>query len=691
MKKKTIVWSALALLTLGLTASCNKDENTQEGVVAEAEGLYANSDMDSKTFYLGDNDIYWKKNDNIQVYLDENVNINQEYKNNLTGNQYRNSVIVRPVDGSDPYAVEKKQYGFYPSYYSSPKMGATGQVERTPAPVEGVSGDAIFIMSIPAQQILDNDQNELDRLHLTRFPRAARREANVNRFDFKNLCGILELEIKGNVPIEEISFKADEVSNGNFEVTWTQEDDTWVPVMTPTETPNVENTVTTIKFHEPVDVSTGQKVYIALPQPGPVSTQSQYYHHVTVTVTNSNYRTYKVLDNIPAMSIRRSLITRIVRTGIDDNHPVLDENMYEVSHGIFTTEVNNLTDLTPTRKVYIAPGNLQYRSTNWQFADQQWEVLHGSTYAPDTYGSEGHEWDLFAWSTQNSNYGRSTNSADYYFGGYGGDGQPSTPPAENPFKDWGLALGDQNWYTLSANGWDVLLFRRNTTFTVGSTNNVRFAPAGILMEEKSQVVTQYYTNNGPWWFWNGTDNVQSLYKVWRTGILIFPDDFTMAQWPSSVPSLVGRLVNNMPTGEGGGDRVDHNTWPTEYNRSVCINLTKEQYKALEAVGVVFLPATGCAGLSTSNVSRFTQNGETALQYQTSTVSYVIDPTSPRATDVPWLRELGEPYQNVSWISDWKNDRWYMTYNQLSSRHNSDNIERCAVRLVRDAWVAPSAK
>ena len=198
------------------------------------------------------------------------------------------------------------------------------------------------------------------------------------------------------------------------------------------------------------------------------------------------------------------------------------------------------------------------------------------------------------------------------------------------------------------------MMERNTSFTVGSTQNVRFAPAGIIDRE------------GPETVWE--NNVEVLAKFYINGLLLFPDDFSAIDWTTNVPTLAGKVVNNPPS-----------SYPNRNNTNNCLILTKEQFKRLEAKGVIFLPAAGFAGHGTSSVSNFSEYS-VSFYYHTSTVAYRTDHGNGF---VPWLGENG--VSNVNWISDNSVFQFYAENGSMNmyNMQGQSSKRRCAVRLVRE--------
>lgn len=93
---------------------------------------------------------------------------------------------------------------------------------------------------------------------------------------------------------------------------------------------------------------------------------------------------------------------------------------------------------------------------------------------------------------------------------------------------------------------------RNTSFTVGRTQNVRFAPAGIIDRE------------GPETVWENGVEVPAKFYININGLLLFPNDFSANDWPTNVPTLAGKVVNNPPS-----------SFPNRNNTNNCLILTKE--------------------------------------------------------------------------------------------------------------------
>ena len=99
-------------------------------------------------------------------------------------------------------------------------------------------------------------------------------------------------------------------------------------------------------------------------------------------------------------------------------------------------------------KVYFSKGNLQYVSSQWKFADNQWSYL---TSQPD--GNR----DLFGWGTANNPDQTSTDNSDY----------PT-------FTDWGTNMGS-GWRTLTSTEWAYLFNTRtnaSSKYGHGKVNNV---------------------------------------------------------------------------------------------------------------------------------------------------------------------------------------------------------------------------
>ena len=99
-------------------------------------------------------------------------------------------------------------------------------------------------------------------------------------------------------------------------------------------------------------------------------------------------------------------------------------------------------------KVYFSKGNLQYVSSQWKFADNQWSYL--------TSQSDGNR-DKFGWGTANNPDQTSTANSDY--------------PA---FTDWGTNMGS-DWRTLTSTEWAYLFHTRtnaSSKYGLGKVNNV---------------------------------------------------------------------------------------------------------------------------------------------------------------------------------------------------------------------------
>lgn len=681
MTRLSFKFIAATLLVLS-AAACQKDTDFDLGDGnATNETLLVETD-DSKVFMNENNyKLWWKANDNIKMITDAASDGVKTYKNALNGNDSALNVIINSKDGSD-FSFKKKCYGFYPEFEFTPVMD--GSQYATDA-----NGDPIVVVNLEQQQVLDNDRTPLFRLHLTRYPRACKSVANYNKYDFKNLCGTLVFFLKsdasdGDDKIEEIRFEADQYSNGQFEISWTGSGTTWEPVLTPVN-PTDDNKVTRLKFNERVDISSGRQFFLALPQtttPHSTKTGKFVYTNCKITITTANNHV-KVL-RYPEITITRNKMTRLVQNS--EITPNTSLNNFDTKSGLFTVAQQSFG--YPTKKVYFSPGNLQFKNTNWQFAAQQYEVLHGYTGSSYTTSSSNYSQDLFGWSTTNSSCGQSELPGNYT------DNQ-----LDSPFLDWGrLAFGPNSpWYTMPVEEWEVLLYKRKTDFSLGGTT-IRWVAATMGHIETSEY--QYYydwggrkhiydptieneTENGILDHGSHTESViyeknrkegqyyttetSTIYVYEEDGILIFPDEFTASNWNSatnsaSIPNNARNKCGNHPDMNG--------------NNMEMVMLSKQQLKNLEEVGVVWLPAAGKAALNStvgSTVGSFAAPNtysESALYYWTAS-PYVQMRNENGATTTPG--NASSAFQ------------LYVHNNSSSYAMNGqDRTDRCAVRLVRQA-------
>ena len=185
-----------------------------------------------------------------------------------------------------------------------------------------------------------------------------------------------------------------------------------------------------------------------------------------------------------------------------------------------------------SKKVYFAPGNLQYycSSSNpqWRFAQHQYDVAEydGSYYSANS----GHWIDLFGFGTSGNN-GRVP-----YFA-------TSSNSSYNPNRNISKTLDDWGW--------------RNSITNGGKSNKIWYT----LSAEEWTFLTSISDRPGK----TGKGTINGTIK----GLIILPDSFTL-------PTSCSSFVSNGSTG-------------AEYTDNIY---STAQWKEMEIAGAIFLPSNG---------------------------------------------------------------------------------------------------
>ena len=213
-----------------------------------------------------------------------------------------------------------------------------------------------------------------------------------------------------------------------------------------------------------------------------------------------------------------------------------------------TGYVDGKISVAQNKQIYAAAGNLQYIGTEtpvvWKFADNQWDMI-GTAQRTDNANVNR---DLFGWGTSGYNgkypYMTSTTNTDYPI------------PIVGTNYDWGIyhspESGSLGGGVLFANGGG--LSWRKSTMLEGEFFS------GAVTESYGIRVKEFGTGNWqPLIGWGIVNGVK--------GLLILPDN-----WDGSMdPEFV----------------YNSSEWANEYDET-----TTPRWSAMEAYGVVFLPAAG---------------------------------------------------------------------------------------------------
>lgn len=540
MKFRTV---CLLLMTLSIAAmtSCKKESYSDHIVTANFEAPVM-EDNGEKLYYTGSSFV-WKSTDKVGMW-DHSLNY-QEYRAVPHGPngeiEYSHEFNMtastdQPSDAAAALNQEVTRYSFYPTFVVPAR---TNQYIR---PAADDDADPVFTIELKPQQILDNEdgtEERLAKLQLTRFPVACK--APDTTYHYKSLCGILRLDFgQRNMRIKSIKFESIEGKqvSGLFDVSW---DTDLNPVLTPKEASDITKHSVTLTHYNPVDLSTQNRYfYIYLPQ--------NSYKGFKLTIVDDQGRSCTKSWKNTTIPITRNRIQPVSFAGVTFN--------LKQKSGVFTTVVDCNGD--NVSQVYISSGNLQYVNTNWQFASQQYELLHGDTYTPDQFGSAGHEWDMFRWSIAGSDYGKND------------DASYSSVTSDANFIDYGQVFGANSpWRTLSGTEWFVLLHARHTQFIVGN-QEVRFLPVAIRTSE-----VLWHDQGQPW--------QNNPYAHHVLGLLLVPDDYTLAKW-NALGLATPTAINHLTT-----TSAEPNEW--NLNGQDWIICDKAKFAQMEKDGLIFLPLT----------------------------------------------------------------------------------------------------
>ena len=498
--KKIAIFSLVAVMAMA-AVSCQKEDLTNGPVFKASSPNFASKD--GKTVFDGTNTFRWKNKDRIHVWdaagnhklYNAVCNDGDAYATLTPKGTYVNTSSGLSTNASPIYgnlALNSTYRAIYPDFYADTTVSNPGQVTIT----------------IPQTQAITNQESDPvgsdNGLHLTRFPSYC--QSNSTTMPFKNLCGALKLILQAdNTYIESIKFTSKTNGlpvAGTFTINWNNGD----PILTPATGNNCYSTTLSYAVKQSIDHP--HAFWLCLP--------AGYYSDYEIEITNSNYEKCYISSHgtIP-IEIARSEYT-VMRL---DNNQI--STHFESGDGIFS--------VSATKRVYFSPGNLQCVNNHWQFAEEQYQVIHPAGYSEQYNPVHDFQWDLFGWSTsgpnEGSDYGTKVGS-DYYY-------------QANNFKEYGLVFGESSpWETMSRDEWVYLLNTRQMNLTINGTS----------YSDKRYIKLKITDNQG--WY--------------QSGLLLFPDEVSIT------------------TGSG----ISLNM----YDFTTC---TIEQFKSVfESAGCIFLPYAG---------------------------------------------------------------------------------------------------
>ena len=260
--------------------------------------------------------------------------------------------------------------------------------------------------------------------------------------------------------------------------------------------------------------------------------------------------------------------------------PALASNDY-LSDGFEVNLNNALSGFTIDKngtKVFFAPGNLQATTTNYgaswsyTFAENQYDVLgkdggiNEKITNPSGNTSKNGTIDLFCWVGANAGSEMQTYGIvnDYTREDYGNTYK------ENLKSDWGNAVGDvygRSWYLPEFTKFTYMLgfMQRKSDFPTNAT-----AGGTEIYDHRSSSTVNGVANAR-----FAIGQIQDTYhNTTINGLFVFPDVYTQ---PAGLPAL--QHINENP----------RDTLSLSYNDN---NISIAEWIQMEALGCVFLPATG---------------------------------------------------------------------------------------------------
>ena len=339
MKNTRIFLAVMAVAMLFITSCKKENVNNNLGFTASLETGSSNS----KTT-LDVNTIKWNYgNDMVRIY-DANGNSD-----------------VFTAQGNDSYMTTATEYD---RRYAELLPSETSQVElATTGGYKAIYPSRIATnVSNPTTVTLPKVQESTSG-ELTEFPMYA--ESSSKSLQFKNLCSVLKLSLKGSGTINKIELVTDQYINGTFTVS--NPANTTTPLTRETNNENnVQHStigdhtkVTTLTMSSPVTLSsTAQYFYIYLPV--------QEYNYIRINIYKTDGNIY-TKTRTTAFTPERSKY-----------HLIEFDDVAFVSgllNGVFTVAASSGS--TPARKVSFARGNLlsnSANSTSYRFADNQYDL-----------------------------------------------------------------------------------------------------------------------------------------------------------------------------------------------------------------------------------------------------------------------------------------------------------------------------
>lgn len=520
-----------ALLVMAM--SCKKNE---EGTNADGKGFRASMEAqtgDSKT-HLEGSSVKWDSDDAIRVVNGATPAAWFDFTTNAVVGQDGCVVFEPSGQGFDARFFQPNYTAYYPA---------------------GIYNHATGKVTLPDTQTYAK-VNSYDSFGNGSNPMVAKSEDE--RLNFKHLCGILALSLKGTCTVASIKLTA--LNNnvklwGEGTVNYSGDE----PVLTlDGNTRTDANSITMNCGENGVTLSTtaATRFYFVIPAGVDLG-------GISVELTDKAGNVWNHSTPTMEMSIPRKTLASMAEIAVETHNPNFPIGAIP---GWFTVDLNGTSYTTADdKKVCFSRGNLQYQASTdtWRFAEHQYDFV-GGTYGNKQIGNVYYDgvkcdntligadyngWiDLFGWGTSGNNnkfpYMTSMTDSEY------GDGNKDISGTN---YDWGVYNAISNggntpntWRTLNGKGyytgeWHCILFERQNC-------NDLWAYGRITTSDSPST-------------WYSLDDENNI-----GGLILLPDN-----WNDVKPVDI-----DFQPGAGSGS-FSANTYSTE------------QWAKMEAAGAVFLP------------------------------------------------------------------------------------------------------